>query len=90
MTSDDARFIANVQLQLRWLSIERLFWLAEALAEQLDARGLDCAPEARALVAALLADAHAQRRAIFSTDCLDTPAAYYSRRSPDRPAPAES
>lgn len=69
MTPELVRFIQNTQAALRNFTRAQLYELAVSLRHELALRETDAVPEADALVAALLADARAEHRAIFSGDC---------------------
>lgn len=69
MTPALARFIVNTRETFKRLTYEQLYQLALSLAAELRDRGVDADQEAYALVAALLAHAQAEQRAIHSEDC---------------------
>lgn len=71
MTDRTVRFVQNVRFILRGCSTEECYQLALGLRHELARRGLDCTPEADALVAALLAHARVEHARIFSADCTD-------------------
>ena len=69
MTDPTRRLIQNLGPTLQRFSDEQLYHLAVGLRHELARRRRDTTPEADALVAALLADARAEHRRIFSADC---------------------
>jgi len=68
MTPAMVRMIQNMRQAFRGLSLEQLYQLAVSLRHELSDRQLDCAPEADALVAALLADTRVVRARLYADD----------------------
>jgi hypothetical protein len=96
MTSEQVRLHQNLHTTLSGFSLRQLYTVARALGDELTRRELEASLEARALECALLALASGEQAKMFSDDCTDaapaaagTPHAYFSRREPLTPAPAE-
>lgn len=69
MTPQLARFIANTRAAFARFTFQQLYQLAVSLASELHDRGVDAEPEARALVAALLAYAQREHVVAGAADC---------------------
>jgi hypothetical protein len=69
MNEATLRLIQNSRAAFGRFSHEQLYQVALSLRDELLARGIDCRPEADALVAALLVHARTEHRAIYSADC---------------------
>lgn len=69
MRTDDARLQQNCAYTFHRFSLQQLYTVTRQLSYELAFRELDCAPEADALCAALLAHARLEHAAIYSADC---------------------